>query len=180
MLDLAVGAGVCALALVMAWGAYGLPSDPGYTGVGANFMPWVVAGALGLFGLLLCVQAMRGKLRPVSDNPISEHSLAESPTDSTFRRSADWKSFIWVAAGLLLNAALIERVGFVLSCALCFVLAVRGLRLAEGKSLPLGSGGWQQLLRDIGIGLLLSTPVFWLFTKGLNVNLPGLTGTGWL
>ena len=30
------------------------------------------------------------------------------------------------------------------------------------------------------IGMLISTPTFWLFTKFLAVNLPGLTGTGWL
>jgi putative tricarboxylic transport membrane protein len=28
--------------------------------------------------------------------------------------------------------------------------------------------------------MALSLPVFWLFTRLLKVNLPGLTGTGWL
>jgi putative tricarboxylic transport membrane protein len=40
----------------------------------------------------------------------------------------------WVAAGVLANAALITTLGFILSCTLCFVLAVRGLRVSEGKA----------------------------------------------
>jgi putative tricarboxylic transport membrane protein len=29
-------------------------------------------------------------------------------------------------------------------------------------------------------GLLISAPVYWLFTKFLAINLPGLTTTGWI
>ena len=36
--------------------------------------------------------------------------------------------FAWVSAGILVNAALITTLGFILSCALCFVLAVRGFK----------------------------------------------------
>ena len=35
-------------------------------------------------------------------------------------------------------------------------------------------------LVDIVTGLLISAPVFWMFTQFLAINLPGLTGTGWL
>ena len=56
------------------------------------------------------------------------------------------------------------------------MLAVRGLRVAEGKA----GGGLHQVLKDAMVGLLISAPVYWLFTKILAVNLPGLTATGWL
>jgi putative tricarboxylic transport membrane protein len=82
----------------------------------------------------------------------------------------------WVSAGILGNAALITTIGFILSCALCFTLAVRGLRISEGKP----AGDVMQTVRDVVIGMLISAPTFWLFTKFLAVNLPGLTGTGWL
>jgi putative tricarboxylic transport membrane protein len=39
----------------------------------------------------------------------------------------------WVSAGVLANAALITVAGFILSCTLCFVLAVRGFKSAEGR-----------------------------------------------
>jgi putative tricarboxylic transport membrane protein len=41
---------------------------------------------------------------------------------------------VWVSAGLLLNAALITAIGFILSCTLCYLLAVQGLRRAGGQT----------------------------------------------
>ena len=81
-----------------------------------------------------------------------------------------------MAGGILANALLIERAGFVLACTLCYALAVHGLRSAEGKPW----GGPRKLLLDVVTGMLIALPVFWLFTLVLKVNLPGLTGTGWL
>jgi putative tricarboxylic transport membrane protein len=88
----------------------------------------------------------------------------------------DWKALAWVSAGVVANAALIERIGFIVACAICYTLAVRGLRLAEGK----GGGGLPRLAKDFLTGLAIAAPVFWLFTKVLAVNLPALTATGWL
>ena len=31
-----------------------------------------------------------------------------------------------------------------------------------------------------GIGLAIAAPVYWMFTKLLAINLPGLTSTGWI
>ena len=74
------------------------------------------------------------------------------------------------------NAALITTIGFIFSCTLCFVLAVQGLRGAEGKAdrRPMA---W---LKDVLIGLAISAPVYWMFTQFLAINLPGITTTGWL
>lgn len=158
----ALGLGVLGVAVVMAVGAAQLPSDAGYAGVGADFLPWVVALALGICGLMLTRQALSGGFKNMA------------PPSGALR--GDWMAVAWVAGGVAANAALIETIGFVLSCALCFVLAVRGLRLSEGK----GAGNLKTVLRDVVIGLCISAPVFWLFTKFLAVNLPGLTQTGWL
>jgi putative tricarboxylic transport membrane protein len=87
-----------------------------------------------------------------------------------------WPGFIWVSAGLLANAALINTLGFIFSCTLCFVLAVRGFRSAEGR-LDLSL---RALLVDVLIGIAISAPVYWMFTQALAINLPGLTSTGWL
>jgi putative tricarboxylic transport membrane protein len=90
--------------------------------------------------------------------------------------SGDWRALGWVSAGVLLNASLITRIGFVFACALCFAMAVRGLRGSEGRP----SGGVRQTVLDGVLGVSIALPVFWLFTKLLSINLPGLTGTGWL
>jgi putative tricarboxylic transport membrane protein len=157
-----IGAGALALAAFLAWGALDIPSEAGYAGVGPNFLPWAVAAALALCGLWLLAHALTGGLRDMD------------PPSGAAR--ADWPAAAWMAAGILANAALIERIGFVLACALCFALAVRGLRQGEGRA----AGGPRQTLVDAVTGLLIAAPVYWMFTKGLGVNLPGLTGSGWL
>ncbi len=50
---------------------------------------------------------------------------------------------------------------------------MQGLRRAYGQK----GNTW---LVDVISGIVLSAPVYWLFTKFLAINLPGLTGTGWL
>jgi putative tricarboxylic transport membrane protein len=72
-------------------------------------------------------------------------------------------------------AGLMTRLGFIIACAVCFALAVRGLRRAAGEHTVL-----RATLMDGLTGLAIAAPVYWVFTKLLRINLPGLTGTGWL
>ena len=161
-LHVLIGAGVLALAALLAWGAMAISGVAGYGGVGPNFLPWLVTVALVVCGALLLWQGLRGGF------------LALEPASGGER--GDWVALAWVAAGVLANAALITRIGFILACTLCFVLAVRGLRGSEGHP----AGNVTQTLRDTLVGLAIAAPTFWLFTKVLGINLPGLTGTGWL
>ncbi len=139
-----------------------IPSDAGYAGVGPNFLPWVVALVLMLCGGFLIWEASSGGWREM-----------EAPSGAA---QGDWVALAWVAAGVAANAALLTTAGFILSCTLCFMLAVRGLRGSEGKP----HGGVRGLVMDFVTGFLIAAPAFWLFTKVLGINLPGLTGTGWL
>jgi len=157
-----VGAGVLVLGLLIAAGATQISSEAGYGGVGPNFLPWVVGGLLALCGILLTWEALSGGFRDL-----------EAPSGAD---SGHWPGFVWVSAGLLASAALITSVGFILSCTLCFVLAVRGFRSSEGR-LDLSL---RALIVDALIGMAIAAPVFWMFTKFLAINLPGLTSTGWI
>jgi putative tricarboxylic transport membrane protein len=157
-----VGAGVLALGVLIALGALQISSDAGYGGVGPNFLPWVVGGLLALCGALLLREALTGGFRQLEEASGEERG--------------DWAGFVWVSAGLLANAALLTTIGFILSCTLCFVLAVRGFRKAEGR-LDLSL---RALVVDALIGVAISAPVFWMFTQALAINLPGLTSSGWL
>lgn len=154
-----VSVAIIAVGALMAWGAVDIPSEAGYGGVGANFLPWLVALALMVCGAVLLWQARTGGYR----------SMEAVEGDE----SPDWMGFVWVSAGLLLNAALIEHLGFILSCALTYVLAVQGLKRAFRQP----HGTW---LVDALSGIVLAAPVYWLFTKFLAINLPGLTATGWI
>ena len=160
--QLLVGAGVLLLAVGLAIGAWFIPSDAGYAGIGPDFLPWLVSVSLLLCGGFLVWEARTGGFRDME-----EADGDEAPY---------WMGFVWMSAGLLLNAALITTIGFVFSCALCFVLASRGMRLAQGKA---GNGPRPWLLDGV-VGLLISAPVYWMFTKFLAINLPGLTQSGWL
>jgi putative tricarboxylic transport membrane protein len=151
-----IGSGAIALGLGWAWGATGIASEAGYGGVGPNFLPWVLCGALLLW------EARSGGFRNL-----------EEPSGAA---RGDWDALAWISAGILLNAAAIERIGFILSCALCYLFAVRGLRRSEGKPV----GGLRATAQDFATGMLIAAPAFWLFTKLLAINLPGLTGSGWI
>lgn len=156
-----VGAGVIVLALGLAYGALDIPSDAGYAGVGPNFLPWVVAISLLVCGAFLVYEARSGGFRDMEDGG------GEKPY---------WPGFVWMSTGMLVNAALITTLGFIFSCALCFVLASRGLRNSQG----LQTGGLRAWGTDIAVGLLIAAPVYWMFTKFLAISLPGLTQSGWL
>lgn len=157
-----VGAGVALTGLGLAAGAFTIPGEAGYGGVGPNFLPWLVAVVLTLCGILIVREAMTGGF----------HDM-EAPSGA---ERGWWPGLVWVSAGLLLNAALITKIGFILSCTLCYLLAVQGLRRAQGQR----ASAPGVLATDLVSGLLISAPVYWTFTKFLAINLPGLTGTGWI
>ena len=159
---LLIGLGTVVLGGLMAAGAAALPAEAGYTGVGPNFLPWVVSLALVVCGALLAWQGWRGGFTGLS-----------APTGQA---QAQWVAGVWVSAGVLVNAALITQVGFILACALCYALAVRGLRLGEGKP----AGSLRQAGIDLLVGMLIAAPTFWLFSKLLKINLPALVRGGWI
>lgn len=161
-LHAAVGAGTLALGALIVAGATGIRSDAGYGGVGPNFLPWVVGLALLACGVALVREALTGGFR-----------LMEEPSGA---ETGHWPGFLWVSAGILACALLITRIGFVLACGLCFMLAVRGFKSAQGRQdrSPLSWGV------DLLIGMAIAAPVYWMFGKLLAINLPGLTGTGWI
>jgi putative tricarboxylic transport membrane protein len=161
-LQTAVGAGVLLLGLALAAGAVAIPSAAGYGGVGPNFLPWLVAVSLVLCGALIVREALTGGFRNMDE-----------PSGAA---QAYWPALAWISAGLLSNAALITTIGFILSCTLCYMLAVQGLKRASGQD----AMGGTALAADLFTGVAISAPVYWTFTKFLAINLPGLTSSGWL
>jgi putative tricarboxylic transport membrane protein len=150
------------LGAALAAGALVIPAAAGYGGVGPNFLPWLVAVGLVICGVLILREALTGGFRSM-----------DAPSGA---ERAYWPGLAWITAGLLANAALITRIGFILACTLCYMLAVQGLKRASGQ--PAGTP--RALLIDLATGFLISAPVYWLFTQFLGINLPGLTGTGWI
>ena len=161
-----VASGIVLLGLGLGWGALDIPADAGYSGVGPNFLPWVVSVSLTLCGAVLMLEA-----RTTGFADLDEPTGDDKPY---------WMGFVWMSAGLLINAALITRLGFIVSCALCFVLACRGLRNAQDTGATGQTAGIGTWVRDAVVGLLIAAPVYWMFTRFLAINLPSLTNTGWI
>ncbi len=159
-----VGCGVLAVGALMAAGAAMIPAEAGYSGVGPNFLPMLVSFVLLICGAWIIWEARSGGFRNM-----------EAPNGA---ETGFWSGFAWMSAGLLANAALITTIGFILSCTLCFALAVRGLRTAELEKI--GAFNGRQFFKDLLIGFAIAAPVYWMFTKLLAINLPGLTSTGWI
>ena len=158
-----VGVGVLLVAAALAYGALYISSEAGYGGVGPNFLPWLCTAVLAVCGGWLVWEACTGGYRQASD--------------PGGQPRADIGPFVWVSAGLLVNAALIGTAGFIVSCTVCYVLAVQGLRRAARQPMAGSPATWA---KDVFTGAAISAPVFWAFTQFLAINLPGLTETGWL
>lgn len=156
----AIGAGGLALSAVLMVGATQISGDAGYAGIGPSFLPWVISIVLAVCSALLLWEGVRGGFSNFE------------PTDDA--KHGDWHGFAWVSAGLLLNAALITTIGFILSCSLLYMLAVQGFCKQRGIPKP------AHLIKDALVGAAISGPVFWLFGMLLGITLPSLTGTPWL
>lgn len=156
-----IGVGTIGIGALLAAGATQIPSAAGYQGVGPNFLPWVVATVLLVCGGGLVWEARTGGFRNMDE--------------ASGGAEGHWPGFVWISAGLLLNAALITRLGFILSCTVCFVCAVRAFRASMGCQ----RSGWIVWLTDALTGMVIAAPVYWMFTQLLAINLPGLTSSGW-
>jgi putative tricarboxylic transport membrane protein len=145
--QLCIAAFILGLAVTYGIGAAGFPAETGYAGIGPRFFPTLVAIFLAAVGALLAWQALAGGFRNF--------------TDEAAHIDAHWRGALWVSAGLLAHALLITRIGFVPAACILFTCVARGF----------GSAKWW---RDALIGAAIVLPVFWLFTKVLDVNLPRL------
>jgi len=143
-----IGIAVLALSGFFLAGLSGISGEEGYAGLSPRFVPTLVAIGLAVCGALLTWQGVRGGFRNM---PEEDAELPAAPHN--------FKGFLWVAAGLVLNMALIGTLGFVLSSTLMMVCVARGY-------------GSRRLVRDALIGLGLTLPMWALFEFLLGINLP--------
>jgi putative tricarboxylic transport membrane protein len=151
--EIALSLAVLALGIAVAVATSQLSAAGGYSRIGPNMAPAVIAGGLMLLGLWLLYEALCGGWR------------GASPDDPALRNEHPFHAgaFIWVSAGLFAQMLLIHRAGFVLAQAALFACVARGF-------------GSKRAVRDVSIGILLGLAVFLFFVKFLNVSLPA----GWL
>ena len=125
-------------------GAATSSNDP----VGPKALPILVGAALLVVAALYALDVSRGG--------VGEQEAGE---DVELGHPADWRTVALLAGAFLLNAVLIERLGWVISGALLFAMAAFAL-------------GNRHHVRGLAIGIALSLITFYAFAIGLGVNLP--------
>lgn len=116
--------------------------------IGPRAMPYVVGGALIVIAVLYALDVARGGI-----------GESESGEDVELGHPSDWKTVGLLAGAFVVNALLIDRLGWVISGALLFFMSAYAL-------------GNRHHLRGLAIGVVMSLGTFYAFAIGLGVNLP--------
>lgn len=125
-------------------GAATSSNDP----VGPRAMPYVVGALLLVIAVLYAVDVLRGGV-----------GEAEAGEDVELDHPADWRTVAILAGAFVLNAVLIEPLGWVISGSLLFALSAFAL-------------GNRHHVRGLAIGIAMALGTFYAFAIGLGVNLP--------
>lgn len=146
--------GICvllfAVGVLVLLDALRIPEDFTQRGpIGPAAVPTLVGSALILVSLLLVRDVLRGG-----------RGEAEGGEDIDLDAPTDWRTVLMLTGAFLLNAALIDTVGFPISSALMF----------WGAAFALGS---RNLVRDPLIAAGVSLVTWFAFNELLGVPLPG-------
>lgn len=144
--ELLISLGLLALGAFIVFETQGIAETQGYSQIGPRLFPYLIGTGLSVCGTWLGWQALTGGWRNV-------------PGDEDGHAPPDWMAFALISAGIVLHMVLIGWAGFILASTLLFVLIARGF----GSTRP---------VRDLGIAVVLSTIVFFLFTQALGLSLP--------
>jgi putative tricarboxylic transport membrane protein len=116
--------------------------------IGPTAVPFAVGAGLLVCAVVHAVDVLRGG-----------RGEAEGGEDIDLDANLDWRAVLLVIAFFLVNAALIEPLGWAISGALLF----------WGVAYALGSRHW---VRDAAVSVTLSVGTFYAFSQGLGIVLP--------
>jgi putative tricarboxylic transport membrane protein len=137
-----IGIGLLLFAALVLWSTTQIPVSPLYSKIGPTIFPYITAGGLALFAVLLLVQAARGGWQPDDEKGVA----------------VDWHALGFVAAGLLFNVVLIVPLGFILASTGMFVLIAYGF-------------GDRRIARSAAIGFVVALVAYFGFATFLGVNI---------
>lgn len=145
--------GVCAFLVVLGTAVIvdglGIPHiTSGTDPVGPRAVPLILGVLLVVIAALYAVDVARGG-----------HGEPEAGEDVDLSQGIDWRTVLLLIGAFVVNAVLIERLGWVISGALLF----------WGTAFALGN---RHHIRNVLIAATLSLTTFYAFAIGLGVNLP--------
>lgn len=148
--ELALSLGLLAIGVFVLVDTGTIPEGQSYSGVGPRFFPYLVGAGLTACGALLAWRALTGGWRAM-------------PADEGVHDAPDWRAFLLISAGIVLQMAVVGWAGFVIAGVILFTLVARGF-------------GSTRLGRDLAIGAALVVAAYLVFTQLLSLSLPA----GWL
>ena len=144
--EMLISFGLIALGSFVVFETQSIAETQGYAQIGPRLFPYIIGVGLTLCGAVLGWHALAGGWRNV-------------PLEQEGHDAPDWLAFFVISAGIILHIVVIGWAGFIIASTLLFVLIARGF-------------GSRRPLRDVIIAALLATAVFFIFTRGLGLNLP--------
>ena len=144
-----IAAGTVGWGAIVLWQAAKLPQFDQYAYIGPGFMPSMVGLGLVVLGIILALQIRAG---------VSFEEQGAEDVNEDHRVS--YGALALAAAGCALPILTMKSLGFVLTCAGCFVLIAAAFK----------SRNWA---RNVALGLVVSLVAWWVFRK-LGVQLGGL------
>ena len=134
--------------MVFVAGAFAIPGEAAYAGVGPRAVPILVGAALTLAGLGFAVSVVRGAEFPATESPPDRRALA------------------WLIGGLVAAGLLIQPIGFALTAAVVFTATARAfssrrLPMDTLVGLVLGAIVYVAFARGLGVSLPAG-PLEWL------------------
>jgi putative tricarboxylic transport membrane protein len=139
--DLSIAIGVLVMGLIAGWQTTLVPESV-YAAVGPRAFAWATSAMLVGMGLLLVKDALMGGWSHESDD----------------FGAVDWQGGLWLAAGLVINVALIETLGFILTSTILFICTAKAF-------------GSFQLTRDTLIGFTLALVSYVGFDRVLGYKI---------
>ncbi|WP_306232010.1 tripartite tricarboxylate transporter TctB family protein [Agrococcus beijingensis] len=152
--ELLLGIAVVAIGIVTILDGLSQPASTSASGLGAGQFPMIVGGLTTGLGILLIVQILRGRL--------GHPDAAEGDVDAS---RLHWWQLLLATAALVLFALTVDVLGYPIAAAITFVAV----------AFATGAKRW---LLTIGIAVVLSLGVFYLFTLLLRIQLPAGILTG--
>lgn len=146
---------ISAFAIYLLVGILTMQVPSGAVFPGPRFFPGLIAAGLGLFAVLLVIDALRDARVPADER---------ARTGGTVR--VDWASLAWVVGSFLAFSLLLPVLGWIIGAALLFWGVVRGF-------------GSTRAVFDLVVGLTLSSVSYIGFDMALGMTLPsGVLGWG--
>jgi putative tricarboxylic transport membrane protein len=135
-----VGLGLLIVAAVIGWDAMNMRVPPVHAKVGPRVFPYLVSSGLAIAGLLTALSAKRGGFPD-----------AEGDTD--------WRAFLVISAGLVLQLNMLKPLGFIPA----------GIVLFMSVAIGFGSRAY---MRDLFVAIVVVALTYIGFTRLLGLQLP--------